>query len=216
MLNDESDYESEDEFDDTIEYIENRDVYDLHECKDDVVQPIVNKENRPRYKKRLFYLQHIAGNPSLYSQFLEDKRYSAWGWKYMGGHPNFSIDEVINWRTKCNISHIAWNPNITLERAIELGERYIDFYYLVQNDAINVEDLKKYPNLKIEHHILSMNATLNWKYVRDNIDKPWCFASLSRNQFNYSDYFGSEPHMRKMRKHFMENFAEAIAKKKID
>jgi hypothetical protein len=209
--------ESEDESDDDIEYFENQDVYNIPGCDYDAEEDaIVNTNNHPRYKKRMFYLQHIAGNPNLYSQFLEDKCYSAWGWKYMGGHPNFSIDEVLYWTKKSRISHIAWNPNITIERAVELGKRYIDFYFLAQNDAIEVKDLEKYPDFEIHHQMLSMNATLNWKYVRDNIDKPWCFANLSRNRFNYSEYFGSKPHMLKMRKHFMENFAEAIAKKKID
>jgi hypothetical protein len=198
------------------EYID--DTLSLADISDYHVGDIKLKEDEEyEFKKQTFEIYSVSINPSLTSDFVKDNYCDKWNWDKLGRHINFSIDEAVYWsdRTDLKIS-IWWNPNITLKRAVELGDKYIEFTMLFSNAAIDIKELKDYPDLEIDHYSLSSNATLNWKYVHENPNVPWAFHEISANKFNYHPYFGSEPHMRKMRKHFMENFAEAIAKRKID
>lgn len=134
-----------------------------------------------KYHRKLFWDWHaLSGNPNISTTLIEDYYNCKWQWNYGGISDNINIDIDF----VLDNSDQLWN-SFCLSRNPAMGK------YIGQPDTVDwvwayVCLNKEIPEGVLEQNIdklnferLSNNESLSWKFIEDNMSKPWNWDIIS-------------------------------------
>jgi len=148
----------------------------IHEFKINQLERIFRK-----YRRVLSWNWHfLSSNQNINTTLIEEYPNSKWEWNYGGvsDNINIDIDFVLNNNDK------MWNlfslsKNSAMAKYIGQPDT-LDWVweYVCYNREIN-EGILEQNKEKIDWGRLSVNHKISWKFIEDNINKPWNWDGIS-------------------------------------
>jgi hypothetical protein len=150
------------------------------------ISRIINFDDYLKYKNLLPFQWSLVHNENIPIDYIIPNMPNHTTKKFLYSsfyqRRKFTLEQVVKIEETDDFGNLSNNES--LDWTILLNLKYKNSKTLISNPRLTMDIIEKYFPFYINYTYLSMNPSLTWQMVVKNIDKNWCWQSMSLNRFD--------------------------------